>query len=79
MGYLYSVDVVFYTFCIGLYQSDLLFLRVLYLLVVKLLKQHPSCYPEGGHIWLAVDLSLVNDIIHGDLFIIVFFQETCSL
>ena len=58
MGYLYRVDGVSYTFCTGLYQSDLLFLRVLSLLVVKLLKQHPSCYPEGDHIWLDVDLHM---------------------
>ena len=54
MGYLYSSDIVSYTFCTGLYQSNLLFLRVLSLLVRKLLKQHPSCYPEDDHIWLDV-------------------------
>ena len=58
MGYLYSFDGVSYTFCTGLYQSDLLFLRILSLLVVKLLRQHHSCYPEGDHIRLEDDLHM---------------------
>ena len=82
-----------------MYQSELL-----YLLAVEMLKQNLSCYPEGDHIWLAVDLYMdklaprassecsgsfvvtanrlmfneVNEIIDGNVFIIVFLQGTCN-